>query len=154
MNLKPGCCHCRPKHGVCARFAPSAVRWQEFGLDRREGGGAIAHAAERQHLDTYPQQLQPRAVPATKASRVRSSSAAITQHAVVMMKQVKTRHAACWRFLCIMECTSRIALLAPPRYACAKRVIRPWLYSGPLPSPTPSIPRPPRWNPDRNFHSV
>ena len=36
MNLKPGC---RPKHGVCARFAPSAVRWQELGLGRRGGGG-------------------------------------------------------------------------------------------------------------------
>ena len=36
MNLKPGC---RPKHGVCARFAPSAVRLREFGLGRRGGGG-------------------------------------------------------------------------------------------------------------------
>ena len=176
MNLKAGC---RPKHGVCARFAPSEARCQEFGLGKREGGGRHnaraciytyifmrisnvhhatlvtllhpcppqahaakcihahaatsihAHAAERQHLDTYPQQLQPRAVPATKASRVRSSSAAITQQAppraVVMMKQVETGHAACWRFLCIMECTSRIALLAPPQCACVRRVVRPWL---------------------------
>ena len=36
MHVKPGC---RPKHGVCARFAPSAVRWREFGLGRRWGRG-------------------------------------------------------------------------------------------------------------------
>ena len=36
MSVKPGS---RPKHGVCARFAPSALRWPEVGLGRRGGGG-------------------------------------------------------------------------------------------------------------------
>ena len=44
MNLKPGC---RPKHGVCARFAPSAVRWPEFGLGRRGGRGWAGAATTR-----------------------------------------------------------------------------------------------------------
>ena len=68
-----------------------------------------AHAAEHQHLDNHPQLRQPHAVPAAKANHVCSSSAAITQahsRALVMMKQMNTGHAACWRFLCIMECTS------------------------------------------------
>ena len=55
MNLKPGC---RPKHGVCARFAPSAVRWQELGLGRRGGGGGQGQPQRTRVLCGLPEDYQ------------------------------------------------------------------------------------------------
>ena len=105
-----------------------------------------AHAAERQHLDNHPQLRQPHAVPAAKANHVCSSSAAITQahsRALVIMKQMNTGHAACWRFLCIMECTWHCFTCATTVRLCkARDTPLADLWSSP-PHPLPPSPVPP-----------